>query len=105
MVKDEFGSMCAITLKKTPNGFFKICMNKNGVPEKSVSQIEITITKDFKFNIHLNDYKHFDEYYFYGEKLTSVELMDELRNFNAFLLEQSMSQDSKLEKVNTENKR
>ena len=78
-------------IKETPSGFIKICMNKKGVKEKSVPQIEITITKDFKFNIHLNDYENYEDYYYYGEKLTSVELMDETREFKAFLEGQSMS--------------
>ncbi|MEI8008158.1 MAG: hypothetical protein WCI00_01590 [bacterium] len=74
-------------------------MNKKGVPEKSVPQIEITITKDFKFNIHLNDYENFEEYYFYGEKLTTKELMNEVGNFKEFLAGKNELENSKLEKI------
>ena len=76
----------------------KVCMNKKNVAPKSVSQIEITITKDFMFNIHLNDYEHFEEFYFYGEKLTPDELFKETRTFKAFLNGQSMSENSKMKK-------
>ncbi|MFA6256406.1 MAG: hypothetical protein WC606_04445 [Candidatus Absconditabacterales bacterium] len=97
VLKDEFARIANMKIKETPNGFFKICITKKDVQEKSTPQIEITITKDFKFNIHLNDYKNYEDFYFYGEKLTTLELMDEVKNFNAFLLRQSMSENSKLE--------
>jgi hypothetical protein len=62
------------------------------------------VTKDFKFNIHLNDYGAFEDHYFYGEKLTTRELMDETRSFKAFLLGQSMSENSKLKKIEYKNR-
>ncbi len=98
VLKDEFGELCDMKIKEK-GWYFKICMNKKGVPEKSVPQIEITITKDFKFNIHLNDYENFEEYYFYGEKLTTKELMNEVGNFKEFLAGKNELENSKLEKI------
>ena len=98
VLKEEFGELCDIKIKERW-WYFKICMNKKGIPEKSVPQIEITITKDFKFNIHLNDYEDFEWYYFYGEKLTTKELMSEVENFKEFLAGKKELENSKLEKI------
>lgn len=101
ILKDDFAEICDIKLTER-RGFFKICMNKKGVPEKSVPQIEITITKDFKFNIHLNDYENYEDYYFYGEKLTTQELVAETKNFKEFLNGKTDLENSKLEKISYE---
>ena len=102
ILKDAFSELCYMKIKevgKEGASFFRICLNKKGVAEKAVSQIEITITNDFKFNIHLNDYEHYEDYYFYGEKLTTTELMDEIKNFKGFLEGKTELENSKLEKV------
>ncbi|MEI7920127.1 MAG: hypothetical protein WCH65_08520 [bacterium] len=80
-------------------------MNKKGVPDRGVSQIETTVTKDFKFNIHLNDYKHYEDFYFHGDHLTTKELMAEIRSFKAFLHDQGMSENTKLEKIEYTNQK
>lgn len=98
VLKEEFGSICDINLIETPSGYFKICMNKKGVEKKSTSQIEITVTRNGKYNIHLNDYKHFTEYYYFGDKLTAKDLMSELDNFKGFLEEKPMPATSTLSK-------
>lgn len=94
---EEFGDMCDMKIIQRWT-FFCICMNKKGVPDRGVSQIETTVTKDFKFNIHLNDYKHHEDFYYHGDHLTTNELMAETRSFKAFLHGQGMSENSKLTK-------
>ncbi|MCX6823956.1 MAG: hypothetical protein NT085_02420 [candidate division SR1 bacterium] len=98
VLKEEFGSMCDIKLIETPSGYFKICMNKEGVEKKSTSQIEITVTRKGKYNIHLNDYDHYSEYYYFGDKLVAKDLMNELDNFKGFLEGKPMPVTSKLTK-------
>ncbi|MEI6118371.1 MAG: hypothetical protein WCP92_03900 [bacterium] len=56
-------------------------MNKKGVAQKSTSQIEVTVTRKGNYNIHLNDYEHYSEYYYFGDKLVAKDLMNELDNF------------------------
>lgn len=73
-------------------------MNKKGVKQQSVSQIEITVTRKGKYNIHLNDYDHSDEYYFHGDKLSTKDLVNEMENFKGFLLGKGMPATSKLTK-------
>ena len=99
VMKDAFAGIATVKAKKTPTGYFKVAMNKEGVEEKSTPQIEITVTKDFTFNIHLNDYDHYQEFYYHGSELTSTELVKEQENFKAFLLGKEMSKDSKLKKI------
>ena len=98
VLKDEFDATCDIKLKETPNGYFKICLTRKGAEKKAVSQAEITITKDFMYNIHLNDYEKYEEFYYHGSKLSSMEIMGEVKSMGAFLHGQSMSENTKFTK-------
>lgn len=98
VLEEKFNGMCDITLKETPGGFFKICMNKKGVAQKTTSQIEITVTRNGRYNIHLNDYNHYNEYYYFGDKLAANDLIKELDNFKEFLDGKKMPITSKLTK-------
>lgn len=97
VLKEKFWETCTMKAVKFW-GFFKIHITKNDVEKKSTSQIEITITKNNRFNIHLNDYEHYSEFYYYGEKLTNKELINELENFNSFLEKKGLPVTSKLTK-------
>lgn len=78
--------------------FFSVCINTKNQSKKSVSQIEITVTKDLKFNVHLNDYEHMEDYYFFAGKLTDNALADEVENFKSFVQGEKLSlENSKLE--------
>lgn len=98
VLKEEFGAMCTMKVIKFW-GFFKIHMMRNDIQRKSTSQIEVTITKDNRFNIHLNPYgENYDKFYYHGDKLNTRELMAELRSFKSFLYNHSMSENTKLTK-------
>jgi hypothetical protein len=98
ILKNKFAGVCDIHTKKVGE-HFKVCMNKKNVAQRSVSQVEITITKDFMFNIHLNDYEHFEDYYYHGSKLSTTDLMTETTNITAFLDGQNVPENSKFEKI------
>lgn len=97
-LEEKFGGLCTVEVKEKW-GFFKVCINAKNQPVKSTSQVEITITKDLKCNVHLNDYAHYEDYYFYGEKLTKEEVADETKNLDAFLRGEDMAADSRLKKI------
>ena len=71
VLRDEFGELCTMSIHQNNGGFYRIKMNNKNTPEKAVAQIEITIQKDGRYNIHLNDYEHYEDFYFYGDKFTT----------------------------------
>jgi len=96
--EENFSDVANVKINETASGFFKVCATNKNLKERATSQIEVTVTKDGKVNVHLNDYDNYDKFYYFGDRLTKNELNAELRNFNAFLHGQGMSENSKLTK-------
>lgn len=96
-LEEKLGALCHVEVKEKW-GFFKVCINTKNQPVEGISQVEITITKDLKCNVHLNDDTPDVDIYYYWKNLTKEELYDEIKNIDAFLRGKNMAENSKFKK-------
>jgi|GEM_PF-1825944 len=66
ILTQKFGMTCNIREKQLSANFTTFHLTKKGVKPEAEGQVRITVSKDLNFNIQLNPYDAYGQWYFQG---------------------------------------
>lgn len=92
----ELGSDCTITWKQVGENY-RLDITKKGIKQKTQGQILVAVQSDGTFNVRLNPYKNYQDYYFLNG-LDTKGLMDEMATIKWFLIDETVPPGSKFKK-------